>query len=371
MAGDPRSVLLIDDDETILKFLSIHLASAGYKVAASRGGKDVFSVFQQDVFELVICDIRMPETDGIKVLEFMQDKFTAVPVIMLTGVQDATIAVEIMKKGAFDYLIKPVLKEDLLRTVHKAMTHKDMMERNRKLEEENRQYRNVLEERVEERTQQLNKKNMELKNAYAELKSLNIQFALVLAETIEAKDQLTFGHCSRMRFLCLKVGEFLDLPQAELDTLEFASLMHDLGKVTVNEAVLNKKGKLTDEEYEHMKRHASMGERILGRITPLKPLAKIIGAHHEKFDGTGYPNGLKGEEIPLITRIISLVDTFDAMHADRPYRKGLQTEIVLEELRKEAGKQFDPWLVNIFIENELYKIDAEVDIGQSFMHLKE
>ncbi len=365
-----RTVFIIDDDIKILKFLNIHLSSAGHKVIQSAGGQDVFSHLENNSYDLVICDIRMPDVDGIKVLEYLKHRFDTLPVIMLTGVMDVTMAVEIMKMGAFDYLMKPILKENLLRTAHKAITHKDIIERNKKLEKENVQYRSFLEEKVQERTEQLGLANMELKNAYAELKSLNIQFALVLAETIEAKDKMTFGHCSRMLYLCSKIGKFLGLPEAELESLEYASLMHDLGKVTVNETILNKPSSLTSEEYENMKQHAYMGEKILGRIKPLQTLAKAVGAHHEKYDGTGYPNGLKGEEIPLITRIISLVDTFDAMHADRAYRKGLPLKIVLDELEKMAGTQLDPNLVKIFIENELYVLDETSDTIRSFMHLK-
>lgn len=365
-----RTVLIIDDDIKILKFLDIHLSSAGHRVIQSTGGHNIFSCLEGNSYDLVICDIRMPEVDGVKVLEYLMERSPTIPAIMLTGVMDVSMAVEIMKMGAFDYLIKPVLKENLLRTTHKAFNQKDLVERNRKLEEENRQYRSFLEEKVQERTEQLGLANIELKNAYAELKSLNMQFALVLAETIEAKDHMTYGHCSRMLYLCSKIGRFLGLPEAELESLEYASLMHDLGKVTVNEAILNKPSSLTSDEYENMKQHAFMGEKILGRIKPLQKLAKVVGAHHEKYDGTGYPNGLKGEEIPLITKIISLVDTFDAMHADRTYRKGLPLNVVLGELEKLAGSQLDPNLVKIFIENELYVLDETSDTIRSFMHLK-
>jgi HD-GYP domain-containing protein (c-di-GMP phosphodiesterase class II) len=196
-----------------------------------------------------------------------------------------------------------------------------------------------------------------------------MQFALVLGETVEAKDQMTFGHCSRMLYHCTKLGEAIGLPEAELESLEYATLLHDVGKVAVKEAVLNKPSSLTPEEYEHIKNHAAAGERILGRIEPLRVLAKIIGAHHERYDGTGYPNGLKGDEIPVVTRIISLMDTFDAMKSDRPYRKGLPLEVALEELKKIAGTQLDPELVRVFIENKLYVIDEETDTLRSFMYI--
>lgn len=365
-----RTILTIDDDVKILKVLNIHLSSAGYTVIQSTGGNDVFSHLDGNSHDLVICDIRMPEVDGLNVLDYVRKKSETLPIIMLTGVLDVTMAVEIMKKGAFDYLIKPILKENLLRAVEKAIAHRDLVERNRKLEEENKQYRYFLEEKVKERTAQLGSANQELKDAYAELKSLNMQFALVLAETIEAKDQMTFGHCSRMVYLCSKIGKFLELPEAELELLEYAALMHDIGKVTISDSILNKPSSLTPAEYSNMKLHAPMGEKIVGRIKPLRPLAKLIGSHHEKYDGTGYPNGLRGEDIPLISRIISLVDTFDAMHADRPYRKGLPLGTVLEDLGRLAGTQLDPNLVKLFVENKLYVLDETAETVRSFMHLK-
>lgn len=365
-----RTVLIIDDDITILKFLAIHLSSVGHRVIQSTGGHDVFSFLEGNSYDLVICDIKMPEVDGVKVLEYLQEKSPTIPVIMLTGVMDVAMAVEIMKAGAFDYLIKPILKENLLRTAHKALAQKDIVERNKKLEEENIQYRFFLEDKVKERTVQLGLANTEIKDAYAELKSLNMQFALVLAETIEAKDQMTFGHCSRMVYLCSRIGKFLGLSEVELESLEYASLMHDIGKVTISDVILNKPSSLTPAEYDNMKQHALMGEKILSRIKPLHALAKLIGAHHEKYDGAGYPNGLKGEEIPLISRIISIVDTFDAMHADRAYRKGLPLNVVLDELGKLAGTQLDPHLVKIFIDNKLYVLDGTSETIRSFMHLK-
>ncbi len=364
-----RTIFTIDDDAKVLKFLNIHLSSAGYKVKQSTGGNGVFSELDNNSYDLVICDMIMPDVAGVKILEYLRQKSDTIPIIMLTGVMDLPMAVEVMKKGAFDYLIKPILKENLLRTSNMAITQKEVIERNKELEELNRQHQNFLEQKVEERTAQLSSANEKLKKANDELRSLNMQFALVLGETVEAKDQMTFGHCSRMLYLCLKLGKFIGLAEPELESLEYATLLHDVGKVTVKEAVLNKPSSLTPEEYEHIKSHAFAGEKILGRIKPLRELAKMIGAHHEKYDGTGYPNGIKGDGIPVITRIISLMDTFDAMKSDRPYRKGLSLEVALEELKKVAGTQLVPEFVRVFIENKLYVIDEETDTVRSFMHI--
>ncbi|MBI5469235.1 MAG: response regulator [Deltaproteobacteria bacterium] len=349
-----RSIFIIDDEEPVRKVLNTHLVKEGYNVIQSRGGKGIFELLRASPFDILICDIRMPEVDGINILEFVRENFGASPVIMLTGLTDAAVAVDAMKKGAFDYIMKPVKKDDLMASIQKALMHRDLLVRNRQLELENRDYQMSLVQKVEERTKELNAKTMELESAYALLKTMNIQFINVLAETIEAKDLHTRGHCNRMRFLCVELGRLLNLSTADLEILEVASLLHDLGKVSVNEAVLNKPGLLTDEERRHMQGHAETGGKILSGIPLMEMVAGIIAAHHENFDGSGYPAGLKGEGIPLHSRIIAVADMCDAMASDRPYRKGRPPEAILEELKRAAGTQLDPHIARLFIENKLY-----------------
>ncbi|MBI5810332.1 MAG: response regulator, partial [Deltaproteobacteria bacterium] len=293
-----RSIFIIDDEEPIRKVLNTHLAKEGYNVIQSRGGKGIFDLLRASPFDILICDIRMPEVDGVNILEFVRENFGASPVIMLTGLTDAAVAVDVMKKGAFDYIMKPVKKDDLMSSIQKALMHRGLLLRNRQLELENKDYQMFLLQKVEERTKELNAKTIELESAYALLKTMNIQFINVLAETIEAKDLHTRGHCNRMRFLCVELGRLLNLSPADIEIIEVASLLHDLGKVSVNEAVLNKPGLLTDEERRHMQGHAEIGGKILSGIPLMERVAGIIAAHHENFDGSGYPAGLMGEEIP-------------------------------------------------------------------------
>lgn len=349
-----RKILIIDDEEPIRKVMNTHLAKEGYSVVQSNGGHSVFDFIDSSSFDLVVCDIRMPEVDGVQVLDYLKKKFDTVPVIMLTGLTDVSTVIDVMKKGAFDYLMKPVKKEDLMAIIRKAFVHRDLLVRNKELEVENREYQVFLEQKVRERTKELNSKTMELQKAYGHLKIMNIQFINVLAETIEAKDRHTRGHCNRMRRLCVELGRLVGLSPEELETLEYASLLHDLGKIGINETVLNKPGPLTGEECEHIKEHPEIGEKILQGIPLMEPVARIIVAHHENYDGTGYPRNLKGEEIPFPARIIAVADIYDAMSSDRPYRKGLKNDIVLEEMRRVAGTQLDPELVSVFIANKLY-----------------
>lgn len=354
MEARKRSIFIIDDEEPIRKVLNTHLSKEGYSVIQSSGGNGIFETLANNAFELVICDIRMPEVDGIKVLEFVRRNFDTVPVVMLTGFTDISIAIEVMKKGAFDYVMKPVKKEDLMVVIKKALNHRDLLIRNKELELENREYQLFLEQKVRERTKELNSKAIELQRAYGLLKTTNIQFVNVLAETIEAKDRHTRGHCNRMRRLCVEIGKVRNFSPEELELLEYASLLHDLGKIGISEAVLNKEGPLTEQECKHIQEHAEIGEKILQGIPLMEAAARIIGSHHENYDGTGYPRNLKGAEIPLAARIIAVADIYDAMISDRPYRKGLPLEIVLNEMKRVSGTQLDPDIVEDFIENNVY-----------------
>jgi len=352
-----RKIFIIDDEEPLRKVLNTHLTKEGFNVIGSAGGAEVFETLRSDSFDLVICDIKMPDVDGSRILEFVRTNHETTPIVMLTGFTDIAVAIGIMKKGAFDYLMKPVRKEDLMTTIRRALVHRDLLVRNKELELENREYQLFLEEKVHERTKELNAKATELERTYGLLKDTNIQFINALAETIEAKDPYTRGHCNRMRLLSVELRRAAGLSAEELDILEYAALLHDLGKISINEGVLNKQGRLNDEESRHMMRHTEVGEKILLDGMPgMELVARIIGAHHENFDGSGYPRKTKGGEIPIGARIIAVADIFDAMTSDRPYRKGIPAPDVIKEMQQVSGTQLDPEIVRLFIEHELYRL---------------
>lgn len=352
--GKKRSIFIVDDEAPIRKVLNTHLTKEGFNVIESSGGNGVFDHLSANKFDLVISDIRMPEVDGSEILDYVTKEHKTTPIIMLTGLTDINTAIDIMKRGAFDYITKPVKKAELMNTINKALSHKDLLERNEELERQNKDYQLYLEDKVRERTQELTERSVELKDAYKLLKEINIQFVQVMAETIEAKDEYTRGHCDRMRIQCLRIGELLELSEEDLETLEYATILHDLGKIGVAETILNKPGKLTKEEFDKIKEHPGMGEKILEGITHMGPAAKIVGAHHENYDGTGYPKGIKGEDIPLSSRIIAVADIFDAMYSSRPYREKLTLDDVLAEITRVAGKQLDPDIVEVFLREKVY-----------------
>ncbi|MBI5970018.1 MAG: response regulator [Deltaproteobacteria bacterium] len=354
MATNPTNIFIIDDEEPIRKVLNTHLSKEGFNVIQSSGGNPVFDALRANSFDIVISDLRMPEVNGTEILEFVKTNFDTVPVIMLTGFTDVSVAIDVLKKGAFDYLMKPVKKEDLMAAVRRAIGHRGLLVRNKELQTENAQYKSFLEQRVIERTKELNNKATELQKAYDLLKGMNLQFANALAETIEAKDHYTRGHCNRMKTLCAEMGRLIEMNGKDLETLEYAALLHDLGKIGVNESVLNKEGSLDNVESAHIKRHAEIGEKILLGVPLMDEVARIIAAHHENYDGTGYPKGLRGGEIPLSARLIAVADLFDAMRSDRPYRKGMPVEKIFSEMQRVSGTQLDPEMTNLFIAHKVY-----------------
>lgn len=354
MQEQRRSIFIVDDEEPTRNALKTHLTNEGYRVIQSDGNKGVFEKLKDTSYELLICGMKMPEVDGVDVLEFSRVHSRSTPVIMLTGVEGASEAADVVKRGAFGCVSKPVKKEDLLGAIRKAFDYRDSLLGSRRLEVEKGDLRLVLEQKVEESTMELRARSAELEADCGLLKSMNIQFVSMLAEMVEVRDRYTKGHCNRMRFLCVEMGRLAGLTPEEMEALEYASLLHDLGKIGVDETILNKQGPLTGPECSVVKEHTEIGERMLRVIPCMETVARTVVSHHESYDGTGYPQGLKGVDIPVSSRIIAVADAYDAMSSDRPYRKGLGMEVVIDEIRRVAGTQLDPDLVKIFINNRVY-----------------
>jgi putative nucleotidyltransferase with HDIG domain len=277
----------------------------------------------------------MPGKTGLELLGEIKEIDNDVMVIMISAVKDIESAISAMSKGAYDYVAKPFKLTEVGLIARKAVEKRQLIL-------ENKKYQRRLEKMVEERT-------MELQNAYVQLDKTYIFTLRALVIALDTRDEETQGHSLRVVKFTLKLAELMGISDPEqLKVIEYGALLHDIGKIGIPDAILRKPGKLTDEEWDVMKTHPSMGYKILHKIEFLEEASQIVLHHHEKWNGTGYPKRLSGTDIPLGSRIYAVADTVDAMTSDRPYRKALSFEIAAEELRKHSGEQFDKDVVDAF-----------------------
>ncbi len=342
------TIMIVDDEERIRRILSMQLEKSGYNVIPISDGQEALSLIGQVDIDVIITDIRMPGVTGDQILRYVKTNYPAIPVIMLTGVVDVETAVSIMRSGAYDYLVKPIKKDDLLVTLLRALEYRNVVLQNIQLQEENIKYQRDLENKVRERTR-------ELARALAHLREVHMDTVKILASTIEEKDPYMRGHSNRVRILCAEIAKSVGYKEMEIERIEYGALLHDIGKIAIDQRILDKPGPLTQEEREIMQAHPIIGERIITRVSFFADIAPIVRWHHERWDGKGYPDGIKGEQLPIPVRIINLVDAFDAMSSDRPYRKSLALEETLNIVERERGKQFAPDIVDIFFRDEIYK----------------
>ena len=263
-------------------------------------------------------------------------------VIMVTAYPDIDLAVEAIRLGAYDFIIKPADLDLVVLSIKKAFEKK-------RLEEEVDSYHKNLERLVEERTTRL-------QQAYRTLKKAYLDSVKVLAEAIDVKDPYTRGHSDRVRRMSLRIGASLAFPEEKMEILEYGALLHDIGKIGIKDEILHKPGTLTPEEFESIQEHPLIGVKIVEGIEFFKDKIPMIRSHHEHFDGKGYPEGLIGEAIPLEARIIAVPDAFDAMASLRPHRRAMPLEGILLEMEACKGKQFDPNILEIFLNQKIYKV---------------
>ncbi len=351
-------VLITDDDPAIQKVLTLGLSRAGFETAVASTGRQAVDLISGGGFEpdCILLDIRMVGLTGLDVLPMLKEARPLTPVIMLTALADLDAGIQSMKRGAFDYLVKPVLSAHVIEAIHRAIRYRNVLVENERLAAENREYQAYLEMKVEERTG-------ELFSAYRQLQKVNLETVRVLAETIEAKDPYTRGHCNRVRLLAVRLYDETASDPKEREVLEYGALLHDIGKIGIPEALLHKEERLTAEETRILNQHPTIGENILSTVEFFRPCLPIVRSHHEWYDGRGYPDGLKGEEIARLVRIVSVADAFDAMTSTRPYRQSLGVERALAELAAGKGVQFDPELVELFLAREAYRAVQPAPIG--------
>ncbi|WP_320129770.1 HD domain-containing phosphohydrolase [uncultured Sphaerochaeta sp.] len=337
-----KHIVTTDDDPAIRKILQILLRKEGYRITPCQNGNELLDMLTHEAsdVDLILLDIKMPGLSGFELLEIIQHTYPRIPVIMLTAFNDLDTGMKAIRLGASDYLAKPVPRETLVSCVKRVI-----------MESESNQ------EADDERSQDIvHQKELEenLQTALLALKNTTLATLEAFSETIEQKDAYTKGHCNRVRNIAVAMGKALHLSPESIQTLEGGALLHDIGKIGISEKILNKPTSLTKEEYAIIRMHPIYGERIVSHIDLFKAYEPIIRSHHERMDGTGYPDGLKGDDIPIEVRIVTLADAFDAMTSSRAYRTALPTEIAVEELKLCSGTQFDPKLVNIFIDKEIF-----------------
>jgi putative two-component system response regulator len=334
-------ILIVDDEEMICDMLSRRLTKEGYSCVKAHNGREALTHFYKNAFSLIISDIKMPEMDGIELLKKVKAMHPKMIVIIVTAYPEIDMAVEAMRVGAYDFIIKPADLDLVVLSVERALEKK-------RLEEEVELYHKNLERLVEERT-------VKLQQAYRILKKAHLDSVKVLAEAIDAKDPYTRGHSDRVRRMSLQIATSLGLSEERVEALEYGALLHDIGKIGIKDEILQKPGVLSPEEYQTIQEHPLIGVKIVEGIEFFKDKMLMIRNHHEYYNGRGYPDGLVGEAIPLEARIISVPDAFDAMASLRPHRKAMALQDILLEMEKCKGSQFDPIILEIFLREEIYK----------------
>lgn len=327
------AALVVDDDPQVRRALVRVLQASGIKAMEAADGRAALEVLAAvGEVPLVISDIYMPGMDGLSLLREVQRRYPDTAVILLTGVAEVATAVESLQQGAVDYLAKPVLIGEFRARVEKALEK-------RRLVLENRFLQQTYQQRLETQVRELTRKNKEQFLG-------QVQMAVRM---LEKKDEYTRGHSQRVAHYAVRTAVLLGMTGAPLDQVRLGGDLHDIGKIGTRDAVLNKPGPLTASEFAEIKKHVIEGEEILEPLRNEHPIVlQIVRHHHERLDGSGFPDRLRGEAIPLPARVVSVADAFDAMTTSRAYRPSRLPDEAMRELERGAGSQFDPAVVAAF-----------------------
>ncbi len=319
----PIAILVVDDEESILSALTKFLTVKGYDVSTAASGEEALDVLRRLKIAGLVLDVRMPGLSGIdlvpKVLEIEPNAAS----LTLTAVNDATTASLCMQRGAMEYLTKPIDLEELHKAIQRALKRRDALMESDELNQ-------WLKDEVAVRT-------AELRRERANLQRISVATLEVLVNALEAKDPYSRGHSARIADLSAMVAAEMNLEDEDVESVRTAGRLHDIGKIGIREEVLVKQGPLTDAEYEHVKQHVVVGSQILAPLTHLREVIHYVRSHHERWDGRGYPDGLKGEEIPIGARILAAVEVYDALTTSRPYQEKMSSEFAVERMRDLTG----------------------------------
>lgn len=329
-------VLVVDDSASVCSFLQKGLIEQGFKVTTAIHGKDALDQLGKESFDLILSDLCMPEMDGAELCRAVKhdDRYKAIPIVIMSTVSDKAVMRRLIREGATTYLTKPFTVTQLSIVIEEIFSSKFQL---------------LLEE----------KERLELEHR------LTMDAIASLVQALEARDPLTRGHSERVAVIAQGIGEELGFKQSQLDRLLLIGRLHDLGKIGVRDDVLLKKARLDNVEYEHIKNHSNVVANILRPIRSLGDILEVTTYHHERWDGKGYPDGLKGEAIPLKARIVSVADVFEAVTAERPYRDSMPRRVAVEIIKDERGKQLCPTCVDAFL-RWFKRTGGEIDVPDEF-----
>jgi cyclic di-GMP phosphodiesterase len=338
---DRPNILIVDDDWQVRDVLHEIFAGVGYNCLLAEDGTQGLEVFRATRPPLTVTDLKMPRMDGIHLLQAIIEVDPDAAVIILTGAADVKTAITSLKLGAYDFILKPVDMDELVIAATRALERRQLLV-------ERREYQAYLELRVQEATR-------DLQGAYRQLQDTYRSTLEALGSALDTRDIGTEAHSRRVHDYSLATARQYGVPEAELGDIAHGVLLHDIGKIGIPDAILLKPGPLSPEEWRIMRRHPEIGKRLIENIPFLRGAVPIVYHHHERWDGTGYPVGLKAEAIPLGARIFTVVDAFDAMTYERPYSKAIPFEAAKAEIRRCSGTHFDPTVVQAF-----FKVPDEV-----------
>ncbi|HEV3276665.1 MAG TPA: HD domain-containing phosphohydrolase [Terriglobia bacterium] len=329
-------ILVVDHDPAARTLIAARLVLEGHECVEAKSAGEAHAKLEGGAFDLVLSGLHLPDRSGLELLKDVHERSPHLPFVICTTEDDVRTAIESMKLGAADYLLKPVQLDLMVNSVERALQSERA-----KLELEG--YQTNLEDMVNRRTRQLQAANKRIEYTYDETLA-------ALGGALELRDIETQGHSRRVTHYCLELARALHCPPEDLRAIARGSFLHDIGKIGIPDAILLKPDRLTPEETELMQTHVRIGYELVCRIAFLTPAAQIVLTHHERWDGTGYPQGLRAQEIPPGARIFAVADTLDAMTSDRPYRASLPFEAARDEIGRESGHQFDPETVRVFLQ---------------------
>ncbi len=331
----PSRILIVDDEVVVREILARKLAGLGHECESCDSGPSALNLLAKREFDLVLADISIPGTGGGVLLKKALQIYPEIAVILIAPVGDIGAAVDALKDGACDYVTKPFSMEKITLSVARALEK-------RRLLIENRNYQRTLEEQVASRTRQIEEALQVLKQTYHST-------LVALSKALDSRDSGTDGHSLRVTFYSARLAQQLGLDPSEIQAIQYGVLLHDIGKIGIPDALLNKAGPMDEEQFSLMQKHPEIGYRILSGIKFLKGAAQLVQQHHERYDGKGFPRQLKGNQIDLGARIFAVADALDDLTSDRPFQPAMDMDSAIREIEKMSGAQLDPRVVKEFL----------------------